>query len=106
MSQDSQPAVRRVRRVSGGSDTVQFPLQDGNYRGFGSIPGETLEQFHDRMEDLDDPLEAALYKMEVALGKCPISSIEIEQGCTHEDADARDAQELSIREGMGLPLLD
>lgn len=36
--------------------------------------------------------------------RCPISSIEIEQGCTHEEADAIDGDVLLIRESMGLPL--
>ena len=62
-----------------------------------------MEQFHSRMYDID-PFEAQLYEMEVALGKCPISSIEIDQGMTHEEVDALEGEELLIRESMGIPL--
>jgi len=103
MSQDSRPTVRRIRRVSGSPAVTPPPPQEGSYRGFGSIPGETLDEFHDRMYEID-PLEAMMYEMEVALGKCPISSIETEQGRTHEEIDALEGEDLLIREGMGLPL--
>lgn len=103
MSQDSQPAVRRIRRVSGSPAATHLPLQEGSYRGFGSVPGETLDEFRDRMYDID-PFEAMMYEMEVALGKCPVSSIEIEQGRTHEEIDSVEGEELSIREGMSQPL--
>jgi hypothetical protein len=105
MSQDSQPAVRRIRRVSGSPAVTQLPPQEGSYRGFGSVPGETLDEFHDRMYEID-PLEAMMYEMEVELGKCPISSIEIDQGMTHEEVDALESEELSIRVGMGQPLFN
>lgn len=68
MSQDSQPAVLRIRRVSGGPAVAQLPPQKGSWRGFGSVPGETLDGFRDRMFEID-PLEAMAYEMEVALGK-------------------------------------
>lgn len=62
----SQLAVRRIRRVSDSPAATQLPPEEGSYRGFGSISGETLDQFHDRMYDID-PLEAMIYEMEVAL---------------------------------------
>lgn len=70
---DSQPAVRRIRRVSGDPATTQPPSQEGRYRGFGSVPGETLDEFHNRMYEIA-PLEAMMYEMEVALDKPLISS--------------------------------
>lgn len=103
MSEDFKPTVRRIRRVVVTPGTGQLPPQEGSYRGFGSVPGETLDDFHNRMYDID-PLEAAMYEMEVALGKCPISSTEIDQGMTHEEVNALESEELLIREGMGLPL--
>jgi hypothetical protein len=75
MSQDSQPAVRRIRRVSGNPAVTHLSSQEGRCRGFGSVPGETLDEFHDRMFEID-PLEAMMYEMGVALGKCPISSMD------------------------------
>ncbi len=65
MELSQHSVVRRVRRVSV-SQPQQLPLQEGVYRGFGSVHGETLDQFHDRMFDID-PLEAMMYEMEVAL---------------------------------------
>lgn len=65
MATTTQPTVRRVRRVTD-SKVQELPPQEGTYRGFGSVRGETLEDFHDRMFDLP-PLEAMMYEMEVAL---------------------------------------
>ena len=68
MTQEMVPAVRRIRRV-GVVSQEQQPLPQGTYRGFGSVSGETLDEFHDRMFEID-PLEALAYEMEVALAKC------------------------------------
>lgn len=65
MSTETMTPVRRIRHV-GGTPQQPQPLPEGTYRGFGSVPGETLDEFHDRMFDID-PLEAMAYEMEVAL---------------------------------------
>ena len=41
-------------------------LQERIWRGFGSIPGETLDEFHERMYTLP-PLEAMMYELDVEL---------------------------------------
>ena len=67
----SFPAVRRVRKVTGvpvkltEQSAQQVPWEQDSYRGFGSIPGETPDEFHDRMFDLN-PVEAMIYEMEFA----------------------------------------
>jgi hypothetical protein len=67
--------VTRIRRVSVDLENQELPAPPpaGTYRGFGTVRGETLDQFHDRMFDID-PLEAAMYEMEVALEQQPQSS--------------------------------
>lgn len=35
------------------------PKPEGEYRGFGSVPGETQDEFHHRMFDI--PLEEAIF---------------------------------------------
>lgn len=60
-------SVRRIRRVEAVTQEQQ-PLPQGTYRGFGTVPGETLDEFYDRMYDID-PLEAIVYVMEVALAQ-------------------------------------
>jgi hypothetical protein len=65
MAEITQSSIRRVRIVSG-SQVQDRPSQESVYRGFGSGRGETLEEFHDRMFDLE-PLEAMLYEMEISL---------------------------------------
>jgi hypothetical protein len=102
MPHEPKPAVRRIRRAPGITYTTQLPPKEGSYRGYGTVPGETLEEFHDRMFDID-PLEATMYEMEVALGRCPISSIEIDQGMTHEEADAGEAAERDSAEFQRYP---
>lgn len=58
-----QTKVVRVRRVDVEQrDQVTPPA--GTYRGFGTVRGETAEQFHDRMFDID-PFEAMCYEMEL-----------------------------------------
>lgn len=66
MNSTPQPIVRRVRKVSGDSVTQQLPPSKGSYRGFGTVPGETEDQFHDRMFEIDG-FEAACYEMEFKL---------------------------------------
>lgn len=61
----TQPTVQRIRKVSA-EPVQQIPIEQGDWRGFGSVSGETLDQFHERMFDID-PLEAMMYEMEVAL---------------------------------------
>lgn len=68
MSTETTTPVRRVRRV-GAMTQQQQPLPQGTYRGFGAVSGETLDEFHDRMYNID-PLEAMTYEMEVALTQC------------------------------------
>ena len=68
MSTEITTPVRRIRRVSAVAQESK-PLPQGTYRGFGAISGETLDEFHDRMYDID-PLEAMAYEMEVALAQC------------------------------------
>ncbi len=64
----SMGKVTRIRSA-GHSETTTI-LQDEStqpmWRGFGSVRGETLDQFHDRMFEIP-PLEAMIYEMEVAL---------------------------------------
>lgn len=60
--------VRRIRRASVNYVQEASLPETGHYRGFGSVSGETLDEFHDRMYDLD-PLEAMAYEMEIALLK-------------------------------------
>ena len=64
---NGQLAVRRVRIVSGQQVQSTY-LQEGAHRGFGSLPGENLDSFHDRMYDLP-PLEAMMYELEVAISE-------------------------------------
>ncbi len=58
--------VTRVRKVSGSSRQLAESPSEGTYRGFGTVPGETIDQFHDRMFDIN-PLEAMMYELEVGL---------------------------------------
>lgn len=60
---EENSTVRRIRKVSD-EKSPSIP-QEYSYHGFGSVRGETIEQFHERMFDLP-PLEAMLYEMEVA----------------------------------------
>ena len=63
--------ITRIRRVSGSSQQQPAePPPQGTYRGFGTVPGETLDEFHDRMFDLP-PLEAMMYEMEVEFEQHP-----------------------------------
>lgn len=82
MSFDSQPAVRRIRRVSGSPAVTQLPPQEGSYGGFGSVPGETLDRFHDRMYGID-ALAATLYEFELELHNCPDPVVQI----NHEEEE-------------------
>ncbi|MFZ2151831.1 MAG: hypothetical protein WAV09_01840 [Minisyncoccia bacterium] len=63
-----QSTVRRIR--SGVQQEVELPPPaEVLYRGFGSVPGETPDQFHDRMFEIP-AIEAMLYETEFALGQC------------------------------------
>lgn len=64
MSAGNKAPVRRIRRAGATREAQSLP-QD-TYPGFGSVPGETLDQFHDRVFELD-PLWAMAFEMEVAL---------------------------------------
>jgi len=54
------PMIQRIRRTSSNQTMLSKTPSEGNYRGFGSVAGETLDEFHDRM-----------YEIEVALDKHP-----------------------------------
>ena len=62
--------VTRVRRVSVASAQVSEQLPDGfPSTGFGSVPGESVADFHDRMFDIP-ALEAMSYETELAIARC------------------------------------
>lgn len=66
MSVETRPVVRRVRNARISTNEEDLHPSQSTYRGFGSVPGETLEDFHERMYEID-PLEAMIYEMEVTL---------------------------------------
>ena len=64
----ADPHVPTVRRIRVAATAPRTEPPQGMYRGFGSVPGETVEEFHDRMYEID-PLEAMMYELEVTLEK-------------------------------------
>ncbi len=68
--QENRPVVKVRRVMSAGHNETAAILQDESvqpmWRGFGSVRGETLDQFHDRMFDIP-PLEAMIYEMDLSL---------------------------------------
>ena len=73
---DTGKKVVRIRRSTGGSLPQQDHVPEGEYRGFGTVRGETEDQFHDRMDcmfKIGHGLEASLYEMEVAFQKAGLA---------------------------------
>ncbi|MCF7843718.1 hypothetical protein K9M47_02370 [Candidatus Gracilibacteria bacterium] len=70
LSQENGSVAKVIRVKSGegfNKDLLNDESSQPTWRGFGSIRGETIDEFHDRMFEIP-PLEAVLYEMEVALG--------------------------------------
>lgn len=62
MTTASEPVIR-VASAGQQAQILPAPQEVDSWKGFGSIPGETPEEFHDRMYDLD-PLEAMILEMD------------------------------------------
>jgi hypothetical protein len=58
--------VKRTRIISGDCAPEATPPEEGQYRGYGTTPGETHDDFRERMFSLP-PFEAMFYEAEVML---------------------------------------